>query len=47
MAKDRWNGEVEGLVKRAQETDWRRIRESLEDRAAGAWRKLREEGGKS
>ncbi|KAH9876127.1 hypothetical protein J1614_004006 [Plenodomus biglobosus] len=31
MAKDRWNRELEGLVKKVYETDWRRVRERGED----------------
>lgn len=40
--KDRWNGEVESLVRRAQETDWAALRESWERRIARAWRNLRD-----
>ncbi|KAF2431893.1 hypothetical protein EJ08DRAFT_678062 [Tothia fuscella] len=29
-AKDRWNGEIERLVRRAQSTDWRLVGERLE-----------------
>ena len=46
-AKDRWNGEVEGLVRRVQGVDWRSAREGLEDRLTSAWRKVREEREKS
>lgn len=35
MAKDRWNREAENLVRAAYETDWRRVRERVEDRLAG------------
>ena len=45
-AKDRWNGEVEGLVRRVQGVDWRGAREELEDRLMSAWGKVREKGGK-
>lgn len=31
MAKDRWNRELEGVVKKVYETDWRRVRERGED----------------
>ncbi|OCL03613.1 hypothetical protein AOQ84DRAFT_392158 [Glonium stellatum] len=44
-AKDRWNGEVEGLVRRVQGFDWRKAREDLEDKMKGAWTNVRE-GGK-
>ena len=46
-ARDRWNGEVEGLVRRVQGVDWRSVREGLEDRLMSAWGKVREERGKS
>jgi len=38
-AKDRWNGEIEGLVKRTQETNWHEVRNRLEDRVAALWSK--------
>lgn len=38
MAKDRWNGEVEHLVRRVQGTDWPKVRENAEGVAAGVWR---------
>ncbi|KAF2185634.1 hypothetical protein K469DRAFT_738933 [Zopfia rhizophila CBS 207.26] len=46
MAKDRWNREVEGVVRRVHGTDWRRVREQWEDRVGNVISKLREEGGK-
>ncbi|KAI9758278.1 MAG: hypothetical protein M1835_000605, partial [Candelina submexicana] len=36
-AKDRWNDEVEGAVRRLQRTDWSAFRVSLEDRVAALW----------
>lgn len=41
MLKDRWNGEVEGLVKKVQHIDWNEVREGIEGTAQGAWRKLK------
>jgi altered-inheritance-of-mitochondria protein 5 len=43
MAKDRWNRELEGAIRRAYETDWRRVREGTEDRIGEIVRRLREE----
>jgi len=34
-AKDRWNGEVEGLVRRVQGTDWGVVREGVVGRVRG------------
>ncbi|PSN68880.1 hypothetical protein BS50DRAFT_572066 [Corynespora cassiicola Philippines] len=42
MAKDKWNGQVEGIVKRVYETDWRRVRENVEDKLGNAVSKLKE-----
>ena len=42
MAKDRWNRELEGVVKKIYNTDWRRVRESAEDRASVIMQKIRE-----
>lgn len=39
--KDRWNDEVERLVRRVEETDWSRKREIYEERIAAVWTKLR------
>ena len=38
--KDRWNSEVEGLVRKAQYTDWNEVRERWETLAGDAWRRL-------
>jgi altered-inheritance-of-mitochondria protein 5 len=40
--KDRWNGEVEGLVRRVQETDWNKVRARWESRIGTVWAKVRE-----
>lgn len=32
MAKDRWNRELENVVHKVYNTDWRRVRENVEDR---------------
>ncbi|KAF2471535.1 uncharacterized protein BDR25DRAFT_259937 [Lindgomyces ingoldianus] len=45
MAKDRWNREMEGAVRKIYNTDWRRVREDAEDKVGGIIEKLRE--GKS
>jgi altered-inheritance-of-mitochondria protein 5 len=49
-AKDRWNGEIEGLVKKAQTTDWNMVRDDLEGKMATLWGKalagFREAGDK-
>jgi len=37
-AKDRWNSELEILVKRAYNTDWGMVRESLENGVGAIWR---------
>ncbi|KAF2662337.1 hypothetical protein K491DRAFT_710276 [Lophiostoma macrostomum CBS 122681] len=42
MAKDRWNRELEGVVRRVYETDWRRVRERAEDRVGGLVGSVRE-----
>jgi len=34
-AKDRWNGEVESLVRRVQATDWARVGEGVVRRVKG------------
>ena len=35
--KDRWNAEVEGLVRGVQETDWDAVRATIEGRVRGVW----------
>jgi len=39
-AKDRWNGELEGLVRRAYGLDWKRVRGEVRGRAEGIWRRV-------
>ena len=41
MMKDRWNGEIEGLVRRIEDTDWNEVRERWERRVGNVWEKLR------
>ena len=40
--KDRWNREVEGTVRRVEETDWNQVRSRWESRIGTIWAKLRE-----
>ncbi|KAF2269265.1 hypothetical protein CC78DRAFT_564981 [Lojkania enalia] len=42
MAKDRWNRTIEGMVRKVYETDWRRVREGVEDDVGAVVRRLRE-----
>lgn len=44
MAKDRWNRVLEESVHTVYNTDWRRIRESAEDRVSTIVQKIRESG---
>lgn len=41
MLKDRWNREVEGLVRRVQDTDWEEVRIRWENRVGSAWDNVR------
>lgn len=41
LLKDRWNREVEGLVRRAQHTDWEAVRVRVEGSLARAWARVR------
>ncbi|KIW05225.1 uncharacterized protein PV09_03763 [Verruconis gallopava] len=41
-AKDMWNREIEGLVRKVQYTDWAEVRERMERGAAKAWASVRE-----
>lgn len=41
LLKDRWNREVEGLVRKAQHTDWEAVRLRWEARLGSAWAKVR------
>lgn len=38
-AKDRWNSEIEGLVRKVENLDWDAARTTLEDRIANIWAK--------
>ncbi|ETI23604.1 hypothetical protein G647_05406 [Cladophialophora carrionii CBS 160.54] len=40
--KDRWNREVEKLVRNVQQTDWTAAREDAEQRLASLWRTVRQ-----
>ncbi|EUC46804.1 hypothetical protein COCMIDRAFT_91783 [Bipolaris oryzae ATCC 44560] len=42
MAKDRWNRSLEEGVKKVYSTDWRRVREDVEDRASVILQKIRD-----
>jgi altered-inheritance-of-mitochondria protein 5 len=42
MAKDRWNRELSNVVKRVYNTDWRKVRESTEDRLSAVVERIRE-----
>jgi altered-inheritance-of-mitochondria protein 5 len=43
MAKDGWNREIESVIKRAYNTDWRRVREDTEDRASAMLERIRQQ----
>lgn len=38
-AKDRWNAELEGGVRKLQRTDWGQVRERMEEGASRVWRR--------
>lgn len=42
MAKDRWNRELETAVRKVYNTDWRRVRETAEDRVGAILGKINE-----
>ena len=42
MLKDRWNAEIEKLVRNVQTTDWAEKRELYEKRIGSAWSNVRE-----
>jgi MICOS complex subunit MIC12 len=42
MAKDRWNREIEGLLRRTYETDWNAVRGEWENRIVGVVGRVRE-----
>ena len=43
--KDQWNEEVEGLVRRVQGTDWRRLGNEAVDGVLGLVKRLKSSGG--
>ncbi|CAO2658760.1 Nn.00g064830.m01.CDS01 [Neocucurbitaria sp. VM-36] len=42
MAKDGWNRQLEGAIRRVYNTDWRRVRENVEDSVSAVVEKIRE-----
>jgi peptidoglycan hydrolase-like amidase len=40
--KDRWNSEIEHLVRKVQTTDWQQQREIYEQKVSSAWSRLRQ-----
>jgi altered-inheritance-of-mitochondria protein 5 len=42
MAKDRWNRELENAIKKAYNTDWRKVRENTEDRLSAIVERIRD-----
>ncbi|KIW75956.1 hypothetical protein Z517_10701 [Fonsecaea pedrosoi CBS 271.37] len=40
--KDRWNREVEKLVKNVEETDWSLVREGVEEKVGNVWARVRQ-----
>lgn len=40
--KDTWNEDVEGAVRWVQGVDWGRVRDGMEERLTGLWRRARE-----
>ncbi|TKA24714.1 hypothetical protein B0A50_05702 [Salinomyces thailandicus] len=43
-AKDRWNAELEGNVRKLQSTDWSAVGYRLEESVSSAWRRAFEKG---
>ncbi|KAF2461534.1 hypothetical protein BDY21DRAFT_89447 [Lineolata rhizophorae] len=43
-AKDKWNAEVETLVRKVYDTDWNQVREQAEDNVGAVWRKIKDLG---
>lgn len=41
LFKDRWNNELEYVVRNLQETDWNKQREYYEEKISNAWNNLR------
>jgi MICOS complex subunit MIC12 len=44
FAKDRWNGEIEGLVRKVNNTDWNEVRSEWEGKIMALVSRLRESG---
>ena len=42
MAKDKWNRELELAVRKVYNTDWRRVREDLEEKAGNILEKIKD-----
>jgi hypothetical protein len=47
MAKDRWNGELEGLVRKANNIGWDEVRAEWEGKITGLVRKIKETGSET
>jgi altered-inheritance-of-mitochondria protein 5 len=43
-AKDKWNAELEGNLRRVQETDWRSVGERMEEGVQRVWKRAFEKG---
>ncbi|TKA64569.1 hypothetical protein B0A55_10453 [Friedmanniomyces simplex] len=43
-AKDRWNAELEGNVKKLQSTDWNGVRDQMEEGVSRLWRRAFQKG---
>jgi len=43
MAKDKWNRALESSLRSVYETDWRRVRETAEDRVSAVVDKLKDQ----
>ncbi|KAK0947151.1 hypothetical protein LTR29_001434 [Friedmanniomyces endolithicus] len=43
-AKDRWNAELEGNVKKLQSTDWNGVRDQIEEVVSRTWRRAFQKG---
>lgn len=44
-AKDMWNREIEGVVRKVQYTDWSEVREQIEKGAERVWGSVRDSVG--
>lgn len=43
-AKDKWNAELEGNLRRVQEVDWRSVGDRMEEGVGKVWRRAFEKG---